>query len=206
MEIATALGVVIGLGLTMIMFRAFYVNYTLSRARKATRQIGQQAMNREIQQTDARNERRRNRMVARSGRGNNRGGPNFFDLESGLREPPPVHLTNENDDVLPLYELPPEYEAITKPYRRPDGSLDLPISYDELERRESASSSSSSAASESSETSSEASSTHREVMVDDDEIRPIAATPMPSAGIITGSHGENAMAQPPPEYTYMSYG
>ncbi|KAK6348814.1 hypothetical protein TWF730_009583 [Orbilia blumenaviensis] len=137
--ILLSLGVVLGLGLTVLMVRAFYINHTMSKARRATTQSIQQGIAREVSMQ----ERRRNsRRVARSGRA--RG--DYYDLESGLREPPPVHIYRDYEDPLPLYELPPEYSAIAKPGQRNVPSED-PVPYDQIDLYHSPSIASSSASS-----------------------------------------------------------
>ncbi|KAK6512027.1 hypothetical protein TWF481_000925 [Arthrobotrys musiformis] len=145
MKIASYLGVVIGLGLTVLMIRAFYINYTLSKARRTATQTIQQGMGREVSMQQRRYGGRR---VARSGRA--RG--DYYDLESGLREPPPVHLSRDYEDPLPLYELPPEYSAIAKPGQRTVPSED-PVPYDQIDLYHSPSIASSSRSSASSSSS-----------------------------------------------------
>ncbi|KAK6526732.1 hypothetical protein TWF281_009934 [Arthrobotrys megalospora] len=145
MKIASYLGVVVGLGLTVLMVRAFYINYSLSKARRTTTQTIQQGMAREVSMQERRGSGRR---VARSGRA--RG--DYYDLESGLREPPPVHRSRDYEDPLPLYELPPEYSAIAKPRQRTVPSED-PVPYDQIDLYHSPSIASSSRSSASSSSS-----------------------------------------------------
>ncbi|KAF3085985.1 hypothetical protein TWF569_000701 [Orbilia oligospora] len=140
--ILLSLGVVLGIGLTVLMARAFYINYTLSKARRMTTQTIQQGVAREVSMQER---RYRGRRVARSGRA--RG--DYYDLESGLREPPPVHLSRDYEDPLPLYELPPEYSAIAKPGQRTVPSED-PVPYDQIDLHHSPSIASSSTSSASS--------------------------------------------------------
>lgn len=154
MEIASYLGVVLGLGLTILMVRAFYINYSLSKTRRMTAQTIQQGMAREVSMQERRHSGRR---VARSGRA--RG--DYYDLESGLREPPPVHLSRDYEDPLPLYELPPEYSAIAKPGQRTVPSDD-PVPYDQIDLHHSPSIASSSTSSASSSSSRHSATTIRE--------------------------------------------
>ncbi|KAJ6262058.1 hypothetical protein Dda_2861 [Drechslerella dactyloides] len=149
--IAISLGVVVGVGLTVLMARAFYINYVMSRARRTRAQSVQQGLSRELSMR----ERRQNRRIARSGRA--RG--DYYDLESGLREPPPVHLSADYVDPLPLYELPPEYSAIAKPgQRRVEIPSDDPIPYDQIDLYQSTSFASSSSSASSASASSAPSS------------------------------------------------